>query len=334
VELEPDVGAPRIQAELHKLGIDVSDSTVRRYRPTRPRQPSQSWRSFLENHLGDIVAMDFFVVPTATFRVLYVLLIMAHDRRRILRFNVTTSPSAAWTARQVLEAFPYGTRPRFLIPPPMPGFSTGYPGPISMDAPSSCSRPSSSWSASLASSRRAPTRSVGRLHRHHYHGVLAPNAKLRPPVVALGRPDTETPSDIEPSRSATALTPPASDPPRRPATASRIRWAQLLAHIYDVMPLLCPACSGEMRILAFLTDPPTVSAILIHLELPHRPPPISPARGPPQHDFLVDQPPDFDPADPEPVPDQRFASVPSSSISPSRTNSMPEGRRSERDSRT
>lgn len=99
----PTWGAPRIQAELHQLGIDVSDSTVRRYRPLRPRQPSQNWSSFLENHLGDIVAMAFFVVPTATFRVLYVLVIMAHDRRRILLFNVTTSPSADWTARQALR---------------------------------------------------------------------------------------------------------------------------------------------------------------------------------------------------------------------------------------
>jgi hypothetical protein len=111
----PTWGAPRIQAELHKLGIDVSDSTGRRYRPPRPRQPPQNWRSFLENHLGDIVAMDFFVVPTATFRVLDVLVIMAHDRRRILHVNVTASPSAAWTARQVIEAFPYDTRPRFLL---------------------------------------------------------------------------------------------------------------------------------------------------------------------------------------------------------------------------
>ena len=111
----PTWGAPRIQAELHKLGIDVGDSTIRRYRPPRPRLPSQNWRSFLENHLGTIAAMDSFVVPTATFRVLYVLLIMAHDRRRILHFNVTPSPSAAWTARQLLEAFPHDTRPRFLL---------------------------------------------------------------------------------------------------------------------------------------------------------------------------------------------------------------------------
>ena len=111
----PTWGAPRIQAELHELGIDVSDSTVRRYRPPRPGQPSHNWRSFLGNHVGDIVAMDFFVVPTATFRVLYVLVIMAHDRRRILHFNATTSPTAARTARQVVEAFPYDTKPRFLL---------------------------------------------------------------------------------------------------------------------------------------------------------------------------------------------------------------------------
>ena len=111
----PAWGAPRIQAELHKLGIEVSDSTVRRYRPLRPRPPSQHYSSFLENHLGDMAAMDFFAVPTVTFRVLYVLVIMAHDRRRIPHFNVTTSPSAAWVARQLKEAFPSDTRPRFLL---------------------------------------------------------------------------------------------------------------------------------------------------------------------------------------------------------------------------
>jgi len=111
----PTWGAPRIQAELHKIGIDVSDSTVRRYRPLRVTPPSQTWRSFLENHLTDIAATDFFIVPTVTFRVLYVLLIMSHDRRRILHFNVTTSPSAQWTAQQVVEAFPYAAPPRFLL---------------------------------------------------------------------------------------------------------------------------------------------------------------------------------------------------------------------------
>jgi len=78
-----------------KIGIQVSDSTVRRYQPPRSSPPSQSWRAFLDNHVKDIVAIDFFVVPTATFRVLYALLIMSHDRRRILHFNVTTSQRPA-----------------------------------------------------------------------------------------------------------------------------------------------------------------------------------------------------------------------------------------------
>ena len=111
----PTWGKPRIQAELRKIGIEVSDSTVWRYRPPRDSPPSQSWRTFLDNHVRDIVAIDFFVVPTATFSVLYVFLAMSHDRRRILHFNVTTSPSAQWTAQQVIEAFPYDTRPRFLL---------------------------------------------------------------------------------------------------------------------------------------------------------------------------------------------------------------------------
>ena len=111
----PTWGKPRIRAELAKIGIQVSDSTVWRYRPRRAKPPSQTWRSFLDNHVRDIVAIDFFVVPTATLRVLYVLLIMSHDRRRILHFNVTTAPSARWTAQQVREAFPYDTVPRYLL---------------------------------------------------------------------------------------------------------------------------------------------------------------------------------------------------------------------------
>ena len=80
----------------------------------------------------------------------------------------------------------------------------------------------------------------------------------------------------------------------------------LLARIYEVLPLLCPACGGHMKILAFLTDPPVVFAILVHLELPHQPPLISPARGPPQGDLLLDQTPAFDPSEAEPIPDFVF----------------------------
>jgi len=129
-------------------------------------------------------------------------------------------------------------------------------------------------------------------------------ARLRPAVVAIGRPTIDAPDgDNE------AAPPPAQgkDQPDRPrANQARIRWAVLLARIYEVLPLLCPVCGGSMKILAFLTDPPVVTAILLHLELRHLPPPISPARGPPQGDFLLDQTPAFDPAGAQPAPEFIF----------------------------
>ena len=85
-----------------------------------------------------------------------------------------------------------------------------------------------------------------------------------------------------------------------------MRWAQLIARIYEVLPLLCPACGGEMRIVAFLTDSPTTQAILLHLELPHSPPPLAPARAPPHSELFLDQTSNFDLADSEPVPDFDF----------------------------
>jgi hypothetical protein len=93
-----------------------------------------------------------------------------------------------------------------------------------------------------------------RVHRHRYHGVLAPNARLRPAVVAVGSPQPDAPPGIDLPHATWCAKPPASDPHRRPATLARIRWAQLLARIYDMLPLLCPACGGDMRILAFITD--------------------------------------------------------------------------------
>jgi putative transposase len=108
-------GAPRIHGELLKLGIDVSERTVSRLLPKGRKPPSQTWRTFLDNHLREIVSIDFLTVPTATFRVLYVLVVMAHDRRRVLHFNVTVHPTAAWTAQQLIETFPDETAPRFLL---------------------------------------------------------------------------------------------------------------------------------------------------------------------------------------------------------------------------
>lgn len=81
----------------------------------RPGPPSQAWHAFLANHMKDIVSVDFFTVPTAGFRVLFVFLVLAHDRRRVLHFNITDQPTADWTARQIIEAFPWETAPRYLL---------------------------------------------------------------------------------------------------------------------------------------------------------------------------------------------------------------------------
>jgi hypothetical protein len=87
-------GAPRVHGELLKLGIDISERTVSRWMPKRRKPPSQTWRTFLDNHLKDLVSIDFLVVPTATFRVLFVLIVLAHHRRRVVHWNVTEHPTA------------------------------------------------------------------------------------------------------------------------------------------------------------------------------------------------------------------------------------------------
>ncbi|MBW1903767.1 MAG: transposase [Deltaproteobacteria bacterium] len=111
----PTWGAPRIHGELLMLGLQVAEATVSRYMPVRRKPPSQTWRSFLQNHTQDLVSIDFFVVPTATFRVLYVFLVLEHERRRIVHFNVTDAPSAQWTGQQLVNAFPDDSAPKYII---------------------------------------------------------------------------------------------------------------------------------------------------------------------------------------------------------------------------
>ena len=108
-------GAPRIHGELLKLGMQVSQATVAKYLARTARPPSQSWRTFLANHVQQIAAADFFVVPTATCRLLFVLVILGHERRRIVHVAVTPHPTAAWTAQQFREAFPWDQAPRYLL---------------------------------------------------------------------------------------------------------------------------------------------------------------------------------------------------------------------------
>jgi hypothetical protein len=108
-------GAPRIHGELLKLGIEVSQATVAKYTVRRRGRPSPTWRSFLRNQAAGIGAIDMFVVASASFRLLYVMIILAHDRRKIVRFDVTRHPTVGWLSRQVTEAFPWDTAPRYLL---------------------------------------------------------------------------------------------------------------------------------------------------------------------------------------------------------------------------
>jgi len=114
-EAIPTWGSPRIRDELAKLGLQASTATIRKYRPKSRHVPSQSWRTFLQNHANAIAAMDFLVVPTVTYRLLYVLVIITHERRKVVHFNITEAPTAAWTAQQVINAFPEDTAPKYLL---------------------------------------------------------------------------------------------------------------------------------------------------------------------------------------------------------------------------
>jgi putative transposase len=108
-------GAPRIHGELLKLGLTVSQGTVAKCMLRQRRPPSQTWRTFLANHVHQLIAADFFVVPTATCRLLFVLVLLAHDRRRVVHVEVTDHPTAMWTAQQLREAFPWDKAPRYLL---------------------------------------------------------------------------------------------------------------------------------------------------------------------------------------------------------------------------
>ena len=107
-------GAPRIHGELLKLGIKVSQATVSKYMLQSKKPPSQTWRAFLSNHQDCLAAIDFFTVPTARFRALYVFIVLSHDRRQVVHFNATEHPTAYWTAQQIVEAFPFDSAPRYL----------------------------------------------------------------------------------------------------------------------------------------------------------------------------------------------------------------------------
>ena len=109
-------GAPRIHGELLKLGFEICERTVSNLMPHRnTKPPSQTWRTFLQNHMTNMVSIDFFMIPTANFRILFMLVILSHNRRQVVHFNVTSNPTAIWTTQQMVEAFPWDTAPKYLL---------------------------------------------------------------------------------------------------------------------------------------------------------------------------------------------------------------------------
>jgi putative transposase len=108
-------GTPRIVGELGKLGINVAKSTVDKYRVRSRKPPSPTWKAFLKNHVNDLVSIDFFIVPTIRFKLLFVLIVLAHARRKVFHFNVTENPTAQCTAQQIVEAFPWESAPKYLL---------------------------------------------------------------------------------------------------------------------------------------------------------------------------------------------------------------------------
>jgi transposase InsO family protein len=111
----PTWGATRMHGALLKLGIRVAQSTVSIYMVPRRGRPLQTWKTFIHNHAEGIASIDLFVVPTITFQQLFACLVLSHQRRRLLWFAVTRHPTAEWLARQVTEAFPWDTAPKYLV---------------------------------------------------------------------------------------------------------------------------------------------------------------------------------------------------------------------------
>lgn len=175
----PTWGSPRIVGELRTLGIEVAKSTVDKYRVRPSKPPSPSWRTFLVTHAKDLVSVDFFTVVTVRFEILFVLVILAHDRRRVRHFNITAHPTAHWTAQQVVEAFPWDTAPRFLLRDRDGVYGTYFRKRLAaMGIEEVLSAPRSPWQSPyverlIGSIRRECLDNVVVLHDRHLHRILS-----------------------------------------------------------------------------------------------------------------------------------------------------------------
>jgi transposase InsO family protein len=178
-DANPTWGSPRIVGELRELGIEVAKSTVAKYRVRRLKLPSPTWRTFLANHATDLIAIDFFTVATVRFEVLFVLVVLAHDRRRVRHFNITAHPAAAWTAQQIVEAFPWEPAPRHLLRDRDGVYGADFRERVaSMGIEEVLTAPRSPWQSPyvervIGSIRRECLDNVVVLHERHLHRILA-----------------------------------------------------------------------------------------------------------------------------------------------------------------
>jgi putative transposase len=170
-QANPLWGAPRIHGELLKLGVNVSQATVAKYTACLGRPSSQTWRTSLANHLDQPAAADFFVVPTATCRLLFVLVILAHERRRVLHVAITDHPTAAWTAQQLREAFPWNKTPRYLLRDRDSAFHVWATTATAMEIQEVVTAPRSPWQSAYAE------RLIGSIRRECLDHVIVWNAR-------------------------------------------------------------------------------------------------------------------------------------------------------------
>lgn len=167
-------GAPRVHAELLKLGFDISQATVERYmpRPAFPRRPTGSWSTFLRLHLDSSVGIDFFDIPTATFEILRGFLVINHKSRRILHVGITKHPTEEWAANHLLEAFPFDDAPRFLFRDRDSIFGSSFRQRVwSMGVAEAISEPQSPWQNPFAE------RVIGTIRRELLDHVIVLNER-------------------------------------------------------------------------------------------------------------------------------------------------------------
>ena len=239
-------GAPRIHGELLKLGIEISQATVAKYMVRRRGTPSPTWRSFLRNQAAGIAAIDMFVVASASFRLLYVMIILAHDRRKIVRFDVTRHPTAGWLSRQVTEAFPWDTAPRYLLRDRDASYGSDFRKRVdAMGITEVVTAPRSPWQNAyvervIGSIRRECLDHIVIFNERHLRRVLSLVRRLLPPNphASFTRQGLPGPAPDHATQDRKSRRHPASQWPASPLRTSRRLTRSILLLITSVSPLV------------------------------------------------------------------------------------------------